>query len=345
MRALVVQQDHVSPAGPVGDRLVERGYDVVEFLVVPADRFDEPGVDVDFPDPLDYDVICRWVRCGRSTTGPRSGWVQRRGRPAAARARRGRAGVRHLLRRPGARRRARRDRRARPRDRAGMDRVASAEPARRAGPVVPVARRPVDRPAGARVVARTAVAPQAFVSAGAWVCSSTPSSSPRSSTGWLDNGGRQYLLERGLEPEVLVTRRRGRGAVRRPATYPALVDRCRAGGRPAVRQTPSLVTAPSARCSVTPRCRVRAGSRGVRRGRLGRFTLAATEQAVAARLAGMPIDMSSMAAVSEHLPGRQRGPQPSRAHGAGTARPDVDRLGGPVGHLDLGRHREPARRA
>jgi GMP synthase-like glutamine amidotransferase len=57
MRALFVQQDHVSPVGPVGERFAERGYDIEEFLVVPQERFQAPGVEVSFPDPLDYDVI------------------------------------------------------------------------------------------------------------------------------------------------------------------------------------------------------------------------------------------------------------------------------------------------
>ena len=50
MRALIVQQDHVSPPGPVGEALADAGYDVEEFLVVPASRFADPGVDVAFPE-------------------------------------------------------------------------------------------------------------------------------------------------------------------------------------------------------------------------------------------------------------------------------------------------------
>ena len=57
MRALFVQQDHVSPVGPVGAQLEARGYDVEEFLVVPEDRFHEPNVAAVFPDPRDFDVI------------------------------------------------------------------------------------------------------------------------------------------------------------------------------------------------------------------------------------------------------------------------------------------------
>jgi GMP synthase-like glutamine amidotransferase len=57
VRALFIQQDHVSPTGPVGERFAHHGYDVEEFLVVPAESFHAPNVAVAFPDPLDYDVI------------------------------------------------------------------------------------------------------------------------------------------------------------------------------------------------------------------------------------------------------------------------------------------------
>jgi GMP synthase-like glutamine amidotransferase len=57
VRALFVQQDHVSPPGPVGTAFVDRGYDVTEFLVVAEDRFGQPDVTVEFPDPTTYDVI------------------------------------------------------------------------------------------------------------------------------------------------------------------------------------------------------------------------------------------------------------------------------------------------
>jgi GMP synthase-like glutamine amidotransferase len=57
MRALFIQQDHVSPVGPVGEAFAVRGSDVEEFLVVPQHRFADPSVDVVFPDPLAYDAI------------------------------------------------------------------------------------------------------------------------------------------------------------------------------------------------------------------------------------------------------------------------------------------------
>jgi GMP synthase-like glutamine amidotransferase len=57
VKALFIQQDHVSPVGPVGERFEQRGFEVVEFLVVPQSSYDTPGVAVDFPDPLGFDAI------------------------------------------------------------------------------------------------------------------------------------------------------------------------------------------------------------------------------------------------------------------------------------------------
>ena len=57
MRALFVQQDHVSPIGPIGAAFGGRGFDVDELLVVPKDRFHSPSVTVRFPVPTDYDAI------------------------------------------------------------------------------------------------------------------------------------------------------------------------------------------------------------------------------------------------------------------------------------------------
>ena len=57
MRALFVQHDHVSPTGPVSERLRERGFQVDEVLVVDAPNFTTPNVSFDFPPLYDYDLI------------------------------------------------------------------------------------------------------------------------------------------------------------------------------------------------------------------------------------------------------------------------------------------------
>ena len=56
-RVLFVQQDHVSPVGPVGEGFANLGYDIEELLVVPAERFASPDVTVELPDPTRYDAI------------------------------------------------------------------------------------------------------------------------------------------------------------------------------------------------------------------------------------------------------------------------------------------------
>ena len=51
MRALCVLHDHVSAGGHLVARLGERGWQVDELLVVPAERYTDPDVSVEFPAP------------------------------------------------------------------------------------------------------------------------------------------------------------------------------------------------------------------------------------------------------------------------------------------------------
>ncbi len=57
MRVLIVQHDHVSPPGPVAERFSQRGYDVVQTVVVPPERFHEPNIHFAFPDPREFDAV------------------------------------------------------------------------------------------------------------------------------------------------------------------------------------------------------------------------------------------------------------------------------------------------
>ncbi|HXC85293.1 MAG TPA: gamma-glutamyl-gamma-aminobutyrate hydrolase family protein [Trebonia sp.] len=57
MRALFIKQDHASPSGLVGEAFTDLGYDVSEFTVVPAGRYHSPDVTVTFPDPAGYDAV------------------------------------------------------------------------------------------------------------------------------------------------------------------------------------------------------------------------------------------------------------------------------------------------
>lgn len=57
MRVLFIQQDHVSPVGLVGAAFAARGFDIATMPVVPEERFTRPDVSVSFPDPAAYDVV------------------------------------------------------------------------------------------------------------------------------------------------------------------------------------------------------------------------------------------------------------------------------------------------
>ena len=57
MRALCVQHDHVSPTGPISERLRERGFEIDEILIVDERHADAPNVTFDFPDASAYDLL------------------------------------------------------------------------------------------------------------------------------------------------------------------------------------------------------------------------------------------------------------------------------------------------
>jgi len=53
----MVQHDHICTPGVVGERLTDRGYDVVVHQVVSEAHFRSPNVETQFPEPRDFDVI------------------------------------------------------------------------------------------------------------------------------------------------------------------------------------------------------------------------------------------------------------------------------------------------
>lgn len=57
MRALFVMHDHVSPTGPVSERLRERGFEVDEITVVSEADFHQPNIPFEFPSLDHYDLI------------------------------------------------------------------------------------------------------------------------------------------------------------------------------------------------------------------------------------------------------------------------------------------------
>ncbi|MGY1813369.1 type 1 glutamine amidotransferase [Blastococcus sp. SYSU D00820] len=205
MRVLFIQQDHVSPPGPLGEAFTERGYDVVEFLVVPPEHFAVPGIGVQFPDPADFDAIvpmgAPWSVYDTATIDP---WITDE---LALLRRADELGVPVL----------------------GVCFGGQALAAAHGGVVMRAATPEVgwvhvdsddpglvepgpwfewhsDRwiaPPGAVEIARTEWAPQAFVLRRNLGVQFHPELTATQLTGWLDNGGADYLAARGMDAAAI----------------------------------------------------------------------------------------------------------------------------------------------
>jgi GMP synthase-like glutamine amidotransferase len=57
VRGLLIQHDHMCTPGVVGERLTDRGVDLVVHQVVREHRYLSPNVETEFPDPTDFDAI------------------------------------------------------------------------------------------------------------------------------------------------------------------------------------------------------------------------------------------------------------------------------------------------
>lgn len=205
MRVLFVQHDHVSPVGPVGAEFAARGFEIEEMLVVPADRFHAPAVTFTFPDPRDYAVIVPmgaiWSVYDEETIGS---WVRdeldflrrahEEGVPVLGICFGGQALAAAL----------------------GGSVVSAAEsevgwhPIETAEPDLvdggPWFQWHHDRwvsPPGARVIARTDRAEQAFALGHSLGLQFHPELTPATLEGWLANGGSAYLEQHGMDVEAV----------------------------------------------------------------------------------------------------------------------------------------------
>jgi len=225
VRALFVQQDHVSPTGPVGDRLRVRGYAVEELLVVPPERFATPDVTVTFPDPRDYDVVvpmgAPWSVYDTATIGTWIGAELEFLRQAHG------AGVPVL----------------------GICFGGQALAAALGGSVQPSTSPEIGwydvhtddpdlvgpgpwfqwhsdsftPPPGARTVARTSVGPQAYTVGRSLGLQFHPELTPDQLVAWLDNGGAHALAEHRVDADELLARTRATAPEAEVRTH-ALVD-------------------------------------------------------------------------------------------------------------------------
>ena len=56
-RVLFIEHDHVSEGGPVWEQFVNRGFDITRFHIVDEANFNKPNVSVVWPDLLSFDVV------------------------------------------------------------------------------------------------------------------------------------------------------------------------------------------------------------------------------------------------------------------------------------------------
>ncbi len=57
MRALFIEHDHISLGGPIWRSLEKHGYEIERFLIVPQDNYDSPNITTTFPNFNEYDLL------------------------------------------------------------------------------------------------------------------------------------------------------------------------------------------------------------------------------------------------------------------------------------------------
>ncbi|MEU6222935.1 type 1 glutamine amidotransferase [Streptomyces sp. NPDC047042] len=227
MRALVIRHDHLSLSGPVGDRIAQLGYEIDELTVVPAERYDRPGVEFDFPDPVGagYDLIvllgAPWSVYDRASVGP---WIDgelellRTAHAAELPVLGICFGAQALATALGG------SVEAAPRHEIGWSAVESDVPELiGAGPWF---QWHFDRfvvPPSAVELARSAVGPQAFRAGRALGVQFHPELDEKTLLQWLDSGGRREARAHGEDPDRLLAETRARHEESRQRAYD-LVD-------------------------------------------------------------------------------------------------------------------------
>ena len=210
MRALFVQHDHVSPTGPLSERLRHHGFAVDEITVVSREDFASPNVAFDFPDASDYDLIVPmgspWGAWDDACIGawlvPEVAWVREameRDIPVLGVCFGGQLMARALggTVAPG------------PRAEIGWTAIHSDLPDLVApGPWFQFHYDRWSVPDGATEVARNALASQAFVAGRSLAVQFHPELTAATLEGWLSEGGEEQVRRDGQDPAALMAHTR-----------------------------------------------------------------------------------------------------------------------------------------
>lgn len=225
MRAIFVQQDHVSPVGPLGERFAQLGYEVVEFPVVPASRFHTPDVTVEYPTVSRGDVIvpmgapwsCNDVPLIGSWLVPQMEWLK-----AAHEAQIPILGVcfggQMMAKVLGG------TVEKSPKAEIGWIEIESDQPDLVAdGPWFAFHYERWNLPAGVQEIARNSVCSQAFVADNTLGVQFHPELDSVMLEGWLLEGGVREVSDAGEDPELLLAKTKQRDPISRQRAH-ALVD-------------------------------------------------------------------------------------------------------------------------
>jgi len=230
MRALLVQHDHVTASGPVGDRLRERGFEIDEILVVTEENFETPNVEYQFPDVSDYDLVipmgAPWGAWDDACIGnwlqPELEWVRTTieadipvlgicfGGQLIARALGGTVsrGAQSEI---------------------GWKTIYSDDTSLVSnGPWFQFHYDQWTMPKGAVEIARNPIAPQAFIYGRSLAVQFHPELNTAILKGWLDQGGIDEVVASGQNPDIMLAQTRdeeGRSAERTAALVDAFLDR------------------------------------------------------------------------------------------------------------------------
>jgi len=206
VKALFIQHDHASPTGPVSERLRHYGFEIEERLVVSQENYYSPNVHFDFPDWRDYDLIIpmgspwgvwddecignwvlpeiQWIRDAIEANKPVFGICF--GGQLISRAMGGVVA-------PG------------PKAEIGWTWIASERPDFVSnGPWFQFHYDRWTLPEGATEIARSTVAPQAFIINKALALQFHPEMDPNALTGWMEWEGDKAVIADGQDPAVMM---------------------------------------------------------------------------------------------------------------------------------------------